>query len=443
MINTYGFKPLDFKGEDITYYPLNEESKTASIDCTLLVQTYCEANHPRHTDGFNVGLGPCEHFQSTSVLECHLQFGGGVSASGPGGSIGGNNGGSWPGHPNPSHTGSSGTGGAGNPSPGTEATSPIYLPMKSVIRKLAPYEDEAEKDYIKQCLSNNSMLTIPLDMFLGENPTPEQETFGKEAIKAKCENSDAEVDFAYQVIVDPSFKENQCLNDVYEAMGKAPTFDGYLQAFDSDMSVANLTFGADSNFGQNPNYAGYTNAMAITNPPLTSNMINIDFNTDPSTSGNILNKPDVFKAVSLIHEVLHAEMYRKMLDAVRAAEISGNNLNWTSWTSEQFYNDFLNSLENKYFGIFDYFTRYNYGIPVGSNPNDYQHQQLAQHYRDVVKQALTEYDPSLTETQKEALSWLGLNTADIKAWQLKSPQEQQAIEDLINNIKNTFPNGCN
>ncbi|TXK74231.1 hypothetical protein [Mesonia sp. HuA40] len=72
-------------------------------------------------------------------------------------------------------------------------------------------------------------------------------------------------------------------------------------------------------------------------------------------------------------------------------------------------------MENKYFGIFDYFTRYNYGIPVGSNPNDYQHQQLAQHYRDIIKQALTDYDPSLTSAQKEALSWIGLNTADIKA----------------------------
>ncbi|TXK74230.1 hypothetical protein [Mesonia sp. HuA40] len=138
---------------------------------------------------------------------------------------------------------------------------------------------------------------------------------------------DAEVDFAYQVIVDKSFKDNPCLMNVYTAMGKAPTFDNYLKNFDSEMSVANLKFGADPNFAQNPDYVDYTNAMAITNPPLTSNMINIDFNTDPSTSGNILNKPDVFKAVSLIHEVLHAEMYRKMLDAVRAAEISGNNLN--------------------------------------------------------------------------------------------------------------------
>lgn len=108
-------------------------------------------------------------------MECHLQFGGGVSASGPGGSIGGDNGGSWPGHPNSSHTGSSGTGGAGNPSPGTEATSPLYLPMKSIVRKLGPYEDEAERDHIKEYLNDNPLLVLLIHMFLGNNPTSEQE----------------------------------------------------------------------------------------------------------------------------------------------------------------------------------------------------------------------------------------------------------------------------
>lgn len=144
----------------------------------------------------------------------------------------------------------------------------------------------------------------------------------------------------------------------------------------------------------------------------------------------------------MIHELLHAEMYRKMLGAVKAAEISGNNLNWANWTSEQFYNNFLDSLENKYFGIFDYFTRYNYGIPVGNNPNDWQHEQMAQHYRDVIKQALTDYDSSLTETQKEALSWIGLNKANIKAWQNLTQPERNSINNTITQIKNTFSNGC-
>lgn len=246
--------------------------------------------------------------------------------------------------------------------------------------------------------------------------------------------------FDEQIFVDEDFKDNDCLKSVYDQMGKATKFQEYLQNFDNEMSVADLRFTTDDDFGNNNQ--DYTNAMAITNPPLSSNEIVIIFNTDPNTSGNILTKPDVFKAVAMIHEIIHAEMYRKMLDAVRDAEISGNNLNWANWTSEQFYNDFLDSLENKYFGIFDYFTRYNYGTPVGNEPNDWQHEQMAQHYRDIIKEALTDYDPSLTEQQKEALSWIGLNEANIKAWQNLTQPERDSINQTITQIKNTFPNGC-
>lgn len=247
--------------------------------------------------------------------------------------------------------------------------------------------------------------------------------------------------FDEQVFIDEDFKNEPCLKSVYDKIGKATKFQEYLQQFESDASIADLRFTADDNFGTNRE-TKYHNAMAITDPPLSSNEIKITFNIDTNTSGDITEKPDVFKAVAMIHELLHAEMYRKMLDAVKEAEISGNNLNWANWTSEQFYNDFLNSLENKYFGIFDYFTRYNYGTPVGNEPNDWQHEQMAQHYRDVIKQALTDYDPTLTNAQKEALSWIGLNEANIKAWQNLTQPERDTINNTITLIKNTFPNGC-
>jgi len=245
-----------------------------------------------------------------------------------------------------------------------------------------------------------------------------------------------------EITLDNSFVNNPCLKSVYDQMGKSNKFQEYLQNFEPNASVADLRFTADDSFGTRPEFANYHNAMAVTSPPLNSNEIKITFNTDTNTSGDITEKPDVFKAVAMIHELLHAEMYRKMLGAVKAAEISGNNLNWANWTSEQFYNNFLDSLENKYFGIFDYFTRYNYGIPVGNNPNDWQHEQMAQHYRDVIKQALTDYDSSLTETQKEALSWIGLNKANIKAWQNLTQPERNSINNTITQIKNTFSNGC-
>jgi hypothetical protein len=245
-----------------------------------------------------------------------------------------------------------------------------------------------------------------------------------------------------EVFTDPAFEDIPCLYNIYEAMGKTVKFDEYLKKFESDASVANLRFSADDSFSTNPEFIKYHNAMAITSPPIDTNDIKITFNTDPNTTGNILDKPDVFKVVSMIHELLHAEMYRKMLDAVIAANINQTSLNWTDWSSADFYNNFLNSLENKYEGIFYYFTKYKYGVPTNQEPNDYQHQQLAQYYRGVIKQALTDYDPTLTANEKEALSWIGLDSADIVAWQNLTPSERTTINQLQSQIQNSFPNGC-
>ncbi len=238
------------------------------------------------------------------------------------------------------------------------------------------------------------------------------------------------------VILSPDFIEQKCLYGIYQAMGEAPKFQEYLQRFEPTGSLADLKFSVDGDF-KNTEPSKYHNAMAITKPPLINNKINIKFNTDPNTAGNILNQPDVFKAVAMIHEMLHAEMYRKMLDAMVAIEGTGATLDWTNFTREEFDN-YLNTLENKYFGIWDYYVRYN---DNDATPDNGQHQQMAEHYRDVVKQALTDYDPTLTEAQKEALSWLGLNEANIVAWQ--NYTNKNAVEDTLTHIKNTYPNGCN
>ncbi|MBA6156366.1 hypothetical protein H3Z83_07550 [Tenacibaculum sp. S7007] len=243
--------------------------------------------------------------------------------------------------------------------------------------------------------------------------------------------------FNEQVFIDQDFKDNPCLKSVYDKMGKATTFNNYIKNFNSDMSVANLRFTTDNNFSGNED-ADYHNAMAITKPPLANNEIKIKFNTDPNTSGNVLNKPDVFKAVSMIHELIHAEMYRKMLDTMITAQGAGTTLDWTDLTYTEF-NQYLETLQNKYFGIWDYYVRYDNN---DDTPDNGQHQAMAQHYREIIKQALTSYDSTLTNTQKEALSWIGLNEANIKAWQNLTQPQRDAINQTITQIKNTFPNGC-
>lgn len=153
---------------------------------------------------------------------------------------------------------------------------------------------------------------------------------------------------------------------------------------------------------------------------------------------DITKQPDVFKAVSLIHEAIHANMYRKMLDAVRDADINQTNLKWDDWPNGTDFDDFIESLENKYEGIFKYYTKFEWDT---STPTSAQHQQMADYYRKTIKKALNDFDPSLTDEEKEALSWIGLNKANIVAWQ--NIPNQDEINQKIANIKNTFNNGCN
>ena len=242
MINSFGLiGPFDFKGEHITYYPLNEEAKTNSVDCIMQIMTQCgEGNH---NGGYYPDGSPCPaHEAHSSYLDCSISSSGGPSGGATGTYI--------PFNPSPFNGGGTGTGGAGNPYTRNRGNfTNLSTTMKSVIRKLAPYEDEAEEDHIKQCLSNNSMLTIPLEMFLGEDPTPEQEAFGKETIKAKCENSDAEVDFEERIILDPSFANHPRLKCVYDKFKSGTNkISDYLDNFLPDNAVGHLNFSADNNF---------------------------------------------------------------------------------------------------------------------------------------------------------------------------------------------------
>lgn len=202
--------------------------------------------------------------------------------------------------------------------------------------------------------------------------------------------------------------------------------------------MADLRFSEDDNF-KNTEPTTYHGALAITKPPLSSNLIDIKFNTDTNLESNILSKPDVVQAVAIVHEMLHAEMYRKMLDAVKAAEINHENLNWTTWTYPEFV-EFVESLENKYFGVFDFYSRFEWDT---TTPSDAQHQLMANRYRNVIKEVLDDNFPSLSEGQKEALSWIGLDRADIVAWQLLTQEERDNINVIQRHILNGFSNECN
>src|SRR5690606_32475534 len=149
-----------------------------------------------------------------------------------------------------------------------------------------------------------------------------------QGIQAEMEGG--EVDYPYQVIVDSTFKTNNCLYGVYESMGKAPTFNNYLQNFIPQGSVANLKFSSSTSLPDSVN--------AQTSAP-SNYLITITFNE------NNLDRPSLSVARTLMHEMMHAEIFRKLLSVAQQP-----NLEFTQWYAQdpQIWYDFIVNLRNNF-----------------------------------------------------------------------------------------------
>lgn len=188
---------------------------------------------------------------------------------------------------------------------------------------------------------------------------------------AGCEEDDT----AREIILDPSFEFNPCLSSVYDQAGEANAFQNILENFDGEFSVAHLKLSASSNVSGN----------AVTRPP-SNYIIDIEFNT------NRLNRPELSVARTLIHELIHAEMWRKLLSLANQGD-----LNYDGWSKTQQQN-YVNSIRDNFPGIYDYYRIY----------KNWQHEQMAAHYRDVIEEGLRQYDSSYSNEIYEALAWVGL-----------------------------------
>ena len=270
---------------------------------------------------------------------------------------------------------------------------------------------------------------MAIDLYINMNSldgslSNEAKEFGEGAVEALVNNG--EVDFGEEVILDADLKENDCLYSVYTEMGKAPTFANYLENFDGDMSVANLRLKYDESFANNID-PEYHNALAITLPP-QNYLIDIIFNGDENLDASIHDKPKLIIALSFIHEMIHAEIYRKMLSAAQLG-----NLNSNGWTIQQQI-DFVNNLRNDFPGLYDYYYQ-------RWHPN-WGHQIMAQHYLDIIVSALSEYDNDQNSPETyEALAWIGLY--DTISWNNLSPEQQQNHITNRQNFESNATDICN
>ncbi|OYQ46131.1 hypothetical protein CHU92_01580 [Flavobacterium cyanobacteriorum] len=207
---------------------------------------------------------------------------------------------------------------------------------------------------------------------------------------------------------------------VYNQLGGSPTFQDYLQNFDGEFSVAHLKLSA-----------GQPGGHAITYPP-ENYVINITFDI------NILSQiPPLDVAGTMIHEMIHAEIFRKMMIAAQTGSLQPEDMTVAQQTA------YVQNLQNNFPGIYDYYiSRY--------HPN-WDHQMMAQHYREIIKNALREFDPFQPEEVYEAIAWVGLMgegdpspTTGLPpyptvAWSHDSQAQRLQILNTYNNFKNSNP----
>lgn len=232
------------------------------------------------------------------------------------------------------------------------------------------------------------------------------------------------------IINDQALKNNPCLNEVYSKLGEASGFDYYLKNFDGSNSVANLKFAIGTLGG---------NTYGETSPP-NNYLITITLDADKLT-----NTPSLFVADIFIHEIIHAEMFRKMMEAAESG-----NIDPTTMTTQQQI-DYVESLRNNFPGLYDYYMRYEYNVPSGQEPSNAMHELMAQHYISTIVSALKQYDNTQTEDVYKAIAWFGLkgtgtedkNTGlysnSTKAWENLSTQERLNLIQILKDFKNNAP----
>ena len=188
-----------------------------------------------------------------------------------------------------------------------------------------------------------------------------------------------------------------------------------IKRFDGDFPVSHLKFMMEDLFNTRgetraPNGAGSSHNYFIT----------IALNNNSNIHG-VKYRPNLMTAKTIAHEVIHAEMFRKLLSVLD----NGGNI---AGVTRQ---NVLDALNGNFPGMYDYFRRY----------KNWQHQQMATHYRETIANILKYFDRSQHSNQFYMdLAWEGLKYQSISTWSSQSQQEKDRINRVISNYINTNKN---
>ncbi|EIJ38658.1 hypothetical protein JoomaDRAFT_1646 [Galbibacter orientalis DSM 19592] len=192
-------------------------------------------------------------------------------------------------------------------------------------------------------------------------------------------------------------------------------FKNAIQKFDGDFPVSHLTFNINNSLPSG-NYG-------ITKKPA-------NYNITIEMSNTQLSKiSDLGSVVAITHEIIHAEIYRKMLSAAKKGD-----LNQGEYSTQDRIN-YINSLADNFPGLYDYYwKRY--------KPT-WNHNLMAQHYRNTIADIVQQFDNNRLSRQIYVdIAWAGLRILEDRkesdAWSNLSPSEQNRV---LLNLKNNFFNG--
>ena len=115
-------------------------------------------------------------------------------------------------------------------------------------------------------------------------------------------NDNGEVDFDDQIINELSGKA-KCIYDKLKSSSMG--FKNAIKKFEPEFPVAHLKFEADATMSSNTKKA-YTRAPE-------NYIIDIVINGNPIKDASYQKRPNLLVAKTIIHEVIHAEMFRKLL----------------------------------------------------------------------------------------------------------------------------------
>lgn len=196
-----------------------------------------------------------------------------------------------------------------------------------------------------------------------------------------------------EIIIDSTFANTKA-ECIFNKLGNSSTgFKNAIKKFDGEFPVAHLKMSVDNNLPDTIN-------ATTSNSGTYTIEIKINGNTLP-------NRTVMGLARTMIHETIHAEMYRKLRSVNYSVSI----------------NDFP--------GIFYYYSTY----------KNWQHQQMASHYRTTIVDMLKEFDNNQhTDSFYNDLAWEGLQGT--VSWNELSSNEKTRIINAINNYKNNGNKNC-